>query len=235
MRKLTGIGLGPGDPEMVTLKALKALRQADVIYYPATYSKTGTVQSFSLEILQQLDITTECRRLIIPMTDRNQDEIYRKVYQTIMESLNEGKEVAVVNEGDVLFYSTFGYLLKMAKADDVECCVISGIPAFIAAGSLGDIPLVERNSGLNLIARPKSFEQISERLQGSPDDTLVVMKMKVLNGWYNFLIECSRPFLYVEKAGTTDEFVTSNVEDLKDREIPYFSVIMFYSGTMVEG
>lgn len=229
MKKLTGIGLGPGDPEMVTLKALKALRQADVIYYPATGSESGSIKSFSLEILQQLNITTECRPLIIPMTDKNRDEIYRKAYQIIKRSLVEGKEVAVVNEGDVLFYSTFGYLLKMASADNVECCVISGIPAFIAAGSLGASPIVEGNSGLNLIARPKSFEQIDQKLQANPDDTLVVMKMKVLNGWYNFLKECSRPFLYVEKAGTTDEFVTSNVEDLKDREIPYFSVIIIYA------
>jgi precorrin-2/cobalt-factor-2 C20-methyltransferase len=229
MRKLTGIGLGPGDPEMVTLKALKALRQADVIFYPATYSESENVKSFSLEILQQLDITTECRPLNIPMTDKNRDEIYRKAYQIIKESLEEGKEVAVVNEGDVFFYSTFGYLFKMAKADNVECCVISGIPAFIAAGSLGASPIVEGNSGLNLIARPKTFEQIYQKLQENPDDTLVVMKMKVLNDWYNFLKECSRPFLYVEKAGTTDEFVTSNVEDLKDREIPYFSVIIIYA------
>ncbi|WP_010663896.1 precorrin-2 C(20)-methyltransferase [Marinilabilia salmonicolor] len=229
MKKLTGIGLGPGDPEMVTLKALKALRQADVIYYPATYSKSGSVKSYSLEILQQLDITTECRPLNIPMTDKNRDEIYRKAYQIIKESLEEGKEVAVVNEGDVLFYSTFGYLFKMAKADNMECCVISGIPAFIAAGSLGDIPLVEGNSGFNVIARPKSFAQISQMLQANPDDTLVVMKMKVLTGWYHHLKQCSRPFLYVEKAGTTDGFVTSKVEDLKDREIPYFSVIIFYT------
>jgi precorrin-2/cobalt-factor-2 C20-methyltransferase len=235
MKKLTGIGLGPGDPEMITLKALKALQQADVIYYPATYSESGRVKSFSLEILQQLEIRTEFRPLIIPMTDKNRDEIYLKAYQIIKKSLEEGKEVAVVNEGDVFFYSTFGYLFKMAKDDNVECCVISGIPAFIAAGSLGLLPIVEGSAGFNLIARPKSFEQISQMLQENPDNTLVVMKMKVLSGWYHHLKQCSRPFLYVEKAGTTDEFVTSNVEDLKDREIPYFSVIMFYSGTMVEG
>ena len=235
MKKLTGIGLGPGDPEMVTLKALKVLRQADVIYYPATCFESGRVKSFSLEILQQLDITTECRPLIIPMTDKNRDEIYRKAYQIIKESLEEGKKVAVVNEGDVFFYSTFGYLFKMAKADNVECCVICGIPAFIAAGSLGTSPIVEGNSGMNLIARPKSFAQISQKLHENPDDTLVVMKMKVLIGWYDFLKKCLRSFLYVEKTGTIDEFVTSNAEDLKDREIPYFSVIIFYSGTMVEG
>lgn len=229
MKKLTGIGLGPGDPEMVTLKALKALRQADVVYYPATCSESGSVKSFSLEILQQLDITTKCRPLIIPMTDKNRDEIYRKAYQIIKRSLEEGKEVAVVNEGDVFFYSTFGYLIKMAKADNVECCVISGITAFIAAGSLGISPIVEGNSGLNLIARPNSFAQISQKLHANPDDTLVVMKMKVLIGWYDFLKKCSRPFLYVEKTGTIDEFVTSNAEDLKDREIPYFSVIIFYT------
>ncbi|PWD98411.1 precorrin-2 C(20)-methyltransferase [Marinilabilia rubra] len=233
MKRLTGIGLGPGDPEMITLKALRSLQCADVVFYPASYSNSGEVQSYSLKILEQLDFETECRPLVIPMMGKNRDEIYREAYHAIKESLDEGKEVAVVNEGDVLFYSTFGYLFKMAKADGVECSVISGIPAFIAAGGLGDRPITEGSSGFNLIARPQSFEQISDLLHARVNDTLVVMKMKVLEEWYGYLTQCSRPFLYVEKAGTPYEFVTSNVEDLRDREIPYFSVIVFYEGERV--
>lgn len=230
---LTGVGLGPGDPEMITLKALNALNSADIIFYPATYSKDGEVQSWSLKILEQLDITTGCRPLVIPMTDKDREVNYQKAYGLIREELDKGKSVAVVNEGDVLFYSTFGYLLKLAKADGIQCEVISGVAAFIAAGSTGQNPIVEGNSGFNLIARPKSFGQIAELLQSRPGDILVVMKMKVLDGWYDFLKQCSRPFLYVEKAGTHEQFATSDAEELKEREIPYFSLIIFYKGKMV--
>ncbi len=227
---LTGVGLGPGDPEMITLKALRALNSADIIFYPATYSDDGQVQSWSLKILEQLEISTGCRPLVIPMTDKNREVNYQKAYGAIREELDKGKKVVVVNEGDVLFYSTFGYLLKLAKADGIQCEVISGVPAFIAAGSTGQCPIVEGSSGFNLIARPKSFEQITEMLQSGPGDTLVVMKMKVIHDWYGFLKQNQCRFLYVEKAGTPEQFATSDAEELREREIPYFSLIIFYRG-----
>ncbi len=225
---LTGVGLGPGDPEMVTLKALKALNSADIVFYPATYSNDGELQSWSLKILEQLDVTTGCHPLVIPMTDKNREVNYIKAYGLIREELDKGKKVVVVNEGDALFYSSFGYLLKLAKADGVQCEVISGVPAFIAAGSSGQHPIVESSAGFNLIARPKSFEQIAQMLRSRPGDTLVVMKMKVLHDWYGFLRNYQHRFFYVEKAGTPEQFATSDVEELKEREIPYFSLIIIY-------
>lgn len=225
---LTGIGLGPGDPELITLKAMKALKEADVVFYPASSVKEDKVQSFSFKILEQLEIEAPCQPLEIPMTGKNRQQRYREAFQEVKAEVENGKKVVVVNEGDVLFYSTFGYLFKLAREEDIPCHVIPGIPAFIAAGATGEQPLVEGNSAFNLIARPQSFEQIDESLQAQPGATLTVMKMKVLDGWYDFLKKSERSFLYVEKAGTSDEFVTSDVEDLNDREIPYFSVIIIY-------
>ncbi len=228
---LTGIGLGPGDPELITLKAMKALNEADLVFYPASSVKKEKIQSFSLKILEQLEIKAECRPLEIPMTGKNREQRYSEAYQQVKAEMVKEKNVVVVNEGDVLFYSTFGYLFKLAKDDGVDCHVIPGIPAFIAAGATGDQPLVEGNAGFNLIARPQSFGQIEEKLDAEPEATLAVMKMKVLDGWYDFLNKINRPFLYVEKAGTLEEFVTSAVEELKNREVPYFSVIVIYGSS----
>lgn len=225
---LTGIGLGPGDPELVTLKAMKALNEADVVFFPASSVKGDKIHSFSLKILEQLDVKAECKPIVIPMTGKDRELRYREAYQLVRAEMDKGKMVVVVNEGDVLFYSTFGYLFRIAKDEGIPCRVIPGIPAFIAAGSTGDRPLVEGNACFNLIARPQSFEQIEERLRAQPEATLAVMKMKVLDGWYDFLKKSHRPFLYVEKAGTSDEFATSDAEKLKEREIPYFSVILIY-------
>lgn len=225
---LTGIGLGPGDPELITLKAMKALNEADIIFYPASSVKGDKVKSFSLKILEQLSVEAECKPLEIPMTGKNRELRYREVYELVKSEIEKGKNVVVVNEGDVLFYSTFGYLFRIAREEGIPCHVIPGIPAFIAAGATGEQPLVEGSSGFNLIARPRSFEHIGGSLHNQPEATLVVMKMKVLDGWYDFLRDCNHSFLYVEKAGTPDEFVTTKAEDLKNRDIPYFSVIIIY-------
>jgi precorrin-2/cobalt-factor-2 C20-methyltransferase len=230
---LTGIGLGPGDPELITIKGVKALQKADVIFYPATNVISGQAQSFSLKILQQLEFQTECRPLIIPMSGKDRNVHYRAAYNEVKAEIEKGQNVVVVNEGDVLFYSTFGYLLQMAQTDGITCRVIPGIPAFIAAGATGCKPVVDGDSGFNLIARPHSFDQVETALQDNPQNTLVVMKMKVLDGWYEFLKAVDRMFLYAEKVGTTEEFITSDAEALKNREMPYFSTIIFYE--KVEG
>lgn len=228
MNIFTGIGLGPGDPELITVKAIKALEAADVIFYPATSIKDGEVRSFSLNILKQLDLKVDCRPLLIPMTGKNREKRYRDAYRQVKNEMDKGKKVVVVNEGDVLFYSTFGYLFEMARSDGKECRVIPGIPAFIAAAGAGTRPLADGKAGLQVMAAPESFNHIRQFFKQHPKDTLVVMKMKLLDGWCDFINECQRPFLYVEKMGTKDEYVTSDSEHLRNRDIPYFSLIIFY-------
>ena len=224
--KLVGVGLGPGDPELITVKGLKALREADMIFYPASDIQKSNTKSFSLEILGQLEIDTESLPLIIPMTGKNRDTHYQNAFRKIQIELAKGKTVAVVTEGDTLFYSTFGYLLKLAQEAGVECDVIPGIPAFIAGGAEGERPLTEGNQALQVIARPNSFEEIEKAL--NQKQTLVVMKMSALNGWSDFLGKQNRSFFYIERVGTSQQYTASKVQDLQSRTIPYFSLIIIY-------
>ena len=66
--KLTGVGLGPGDPELITVKGLKALLAADVVFYPATDISEGGQVSFSARILDGLNLNVPCKPLLIPMS-----------------------------------------------------------------------------------------------------------------------------------------------------------------------
>ena len=221
---LTGVSLGPGDPELITVKGLGRLQNADIILFPAT--DRSHQKSFSRKVLEHLKIETERRPLLIPMTGKNRSVHYEEAWQQVKEQMSQGKNVVVASEGDALFYSTFGYLLKRARAEAVQVEVIPGIPAFIAAGAQGDWPIVDGQTGVEVMARPESFEQLNQAL--TEPKTLVVMKMSVLKGWTPFLKQCRRSFLYVESLGTTDQFVATTAREIENREIPYFSLIIFY-------
>jgi precorrin-2/cobalt-factor-2 C20-methyltransferase len=224
--KLIGVGLGPGDPELITVKGLKALQTADVIFYPATNLSVTNQISFSASILDALNLDTLCMPLYIPMSGKNRAENYKKAFDIIYKEYLAGKSVVVVSEGDLLFYSTFGYLLNLAKEHELEVELIPGIPAFVAAGSQAQQAIVEGNQQFKVIARPADFGEITTGLQNNA--TLVVMKISVLEGWYDFLKQCKRPFFYIERVGTVHQFSTTEIKDLALRKIPYFSLIIFY-------
>lgn len=224
---LIGVGLGPGDPELITVKGLKALHSADLIFYPASEINKNQAKSYSGDILQCLHLEVPCKPLLIPMTGKDRNAFYAKAFAQIVEELNIGKRVVVVSEGDLLFYSTFGYIFKLAQAAGLTSELIPGVPAFIAAGSEGYQPIVEGNTTLKVMARPQSYNDINTALESN--STLVVMKMSVLKDWHNYLDQCDRPFFYIEKAGTSEQFSTTKAEDLLNRQIPYFSLIIFYA------
>ncbi|GAF02089.1 precorrin-2 C(20)-methyltransferase [Saccharicrinis fermentans] len=224
--KLTGVGLGPGEPELITVKGLRALQAADIIFYPATKVGGGNNVSFSARILDALELKVTCAPLYIPMSGKNRADNYQVAFDAIKKEYDAGRHVAVVSEGDLLFYSTFGYLLDLAKKEQMNYELIPGIPAFIAAGSQGVQAIVEGNQAFKVIARPDSFEQIEEALKENV--TLVVMKMSVLKDWYLFLKNSSHAFFYIEKVGTDQQFSTTEDKDLECRTIPYFSLIVFY-------
>ena len=227
--KLIGIGLGPGDPDLITLKGFKALKEADIIYYPSS-SMGENKNSFSATILQQIDISTPTKPFLIPMKSSDRLSYYNSAYKDIKNDILSGKKVAVVSEGDLLFFSTFGYILKLASSDKLPLELIPGIPAFIAAGSLSQRPIVEGQNNIKIIALPVNFKQITKALEAN--STIVIMKMKILKGWYEFLKSNNLDFFYAEQIATSNEYSTTNIEDLKGKTIPYFATLIIYNNNI---
>ncbi len=222
---LTGVAIGPGDPELISLKALKHLQQADVVYFVTSKIEDNLIQSFSKQIIDAYNLKVLCKPLLFPMLGKNRDQFYQNAYQTLKADVKIGLRVCMVSEGDLGFYSTFGYILKLAKADSLPVICIPGIPAFIAGAAQATTPIVDGNYSFINLALPESFNEIETEL--ATNKAVVVMKMKVLSGWFNFLKNIKREFVYIEKTGTTDEFTTSNYMDLENRKIPYFALILF--------
>lgn len=226
MYNITAVGLGPGDPDLITVKGLKKLQEADVVYFPASKIEADNVKTFSGKILDAYNLKCELKPIHFPMTGKGRERIYDAAYNTLLEAAKT-KKVVIANEGDILFYSTYGYIQNRANRDGIKCETVPGIPAFVAASSAIQHPVVDGNKNFRVLARPSNFEEVKFALRN--DSSVVIMKMKVLDGWYDFLKEMGRDFFYVEHVGCSDEYLTSNIEDLKDRKIPYFSMLIFYS------
>lgn len=221
---IKAVGLGPGDPELITLKGLKALQEADYIFFPASKVSDEKVISFSKKIIDAYELTAECKPILIPMTGKDISKYYLAAFNTLVEHSKNGKKVVLVNEGDILFYSTYGYIQEIANKENVKCELIPGIPAFILAGTKMQEPLIDGNRSIKVMAKPDSYEQIIK--QYDTCDVLVIMKVKVLKKWYEFLSQWQGTFFYAEKLGTSEEFTTKNAEDIKDRVIPYFAILI---------
>lgn len=224
---ITAVGLGPGDTELVTIKGYKALKKADVIYYPASSIKEDNITSFSLQILDDLDLTTPVKAMHFPMKSAKRIQYYQQAFNQIKKDYRAGMEIAIVSEGDVLFYSTFGYLLKYIQEDELSHSIIPGIPAFIATGTLGERPIIEGNGSTKIIACPDNFNEIKSILKDA--GTLVIMKLSKIKNWDSFFEKLTVPFLYAERVGTEKQFFTNNAKDLIGRRIPYFSILIIYN------
>lgn len=223
-----GISLGPGDADLITLKAYKKLKEIDVIYYPGSIDKYGSENSFSKQILNDLDIEKpDMKGIFISMNmDRKETEnLYSEIYKQITHDYQDGKKIAIVSEGDISFFSTFSYFINRFKESEIDFCMIPGVPAFLLASSQAKIPLTFQNDQLTIVAAPKKIDDVLKALDYS--DSVVVMKLTTLGNDLNkLLIQLEGRFVYCEQLGTSNEFVSTKIEEIKNRKKTYFSLLI---------
>lgn len=224
------ISLGPGDPEHLTIRALKALQQADIIYYPSTINKSGEISSRALIILSQLELATEkFLPFNVPMS-KNRSlalELYNNVSADIEIKHKKGLKIAIVAEGDAGFYSSIHYIYDYLAERKIPVRQIAGIPAFIACGALAGIHIVKQEEELIVIPGIATEETLSGHLQSGK--TLVIMKVSQCQDAVKSIIKQlpSYTYHYFENVGiTAKEYYTSNQNDILNRSVPYFSLMI---------
>lgn len=226
--KIYGVSLGPGDPEMITLKGIKILQKADKIYYPGSLLSNGNTTSFSLPILQyhQLDENKLVGMFLSMSDDRTHAETtYAVTFQSMLEDYNNGLKIAFVSEGDSLFYSTFAYLLEHIQKHHLDVEIIAGVPSFILGAAQHQMPLAILNEKIAIIPRVKDSQELETILNNF--DTVVLIKIKsVLHEIIDFIQISALTIMYCERLGTTQQYITTNIEEIKNREIPYFSLLI---------
>lgn len=224
------VSLGPGDPDLLTIKALKALQQADIIFYPATSNKMGKISSRALDILTYHEIpATKLSSFNLPMSKNRSAAIesYQTVADEIEKKYNAGYKTAIVAEGDAGFFSSIHYVYDYLESRQVQVKHIAGIPAFIACGALAGIHIVKQEEQLIVIPGTASENELKAYLESGK--TVVIMKVSQCKEDIKSLISnnSEHTYHYFENAGVTDkEFYTTNTENIINREIPYFSLMI---------
>ncbi|SEB85807.1 precorrin-2/cobalt-factor-2 C20-methyltransferase [Tenacibaculum sp. MAR_2009_124] len=222
-----GVALGPGDPELLTIKALRVLQESDVIFYPGS-SFQGKKKSYLFPLLSYHNLENkDLRGFYLDMSDdrTRAKEVYHIVATEIKELVNAGKKVSVVCEGDISLYASFSYILNHLKKIDVSVELIPGINSFSLGAAKHQIPLSLLNDKILIVPRIKSMEEITKYFRQV--DTLVLMKVKT--SWKYFYKELSEQnwnFYYCERLGTNEEYITTDLEKISSREIPYFSLLI---------
>ena len=160
---LVGVGVGPGDPELLTLKAMKRMEQCDVLVVPDADKGESTAYKIALQAYPELEKkpTVTVR---MPMThDMAQWRAsHRAAADQIEQQLDQGKMVVFLTLGDPTVYATYIYVHKMVASDGYPTEIVSGIPSFCAAAARMDISLVENRQELHVL--PASY-QIEEGLE----------------------------------------------------------------------
>jgi len=219
-----GIGLGPGDPELLTLKAARLLRQVPVIAYPAPLNGPSLARAIAAPHLPggQAEIV-----LAMPMiADRfPAQDVYRKGAAEIGALLEAGQDVAILCEGDPLFYGSFLYLFGLLSGcHRVE--VVPGVSSLTACAAAAGMPLAGRNDVLTVLPAPLPAEELCRRLETCESAAIIKLgrhfgKVRAVLAALG-LTDHAR---YVAHASRPDQQVLT-VDAVNVAEVPYFSMLL---------
>ncbi|MFR9524111.1 MAG: precorrin-2 C(20)-methyltransferase [Rikenellaceae bacterium] len=224
------VSLGPGDPELITLKGLRALQEAEVILTPATRSSNNTVASRSKDIITSLEIDhSKIELFYVPMSRMRQATIdaYQQVAAKANGLANKGLKVVITAEGDAAFYSSAQYIEEMLWEMGAQTSRVAGVPAFIDCARLASTHIVNQDTSFEVIARVESPEVLTHAM--NQDKSIVLMKISQWEESIKAVIaqSHSHTFHYVESCGVDGkEFYTCDKEVILDRKFPYFAIIL---------
>ncbi|WP_414469949.1 precorrin-2 C(20)-methyltransferase [Methanobacterium sp. ACI-7] len=173
--KFIGIGVGPGEPDLLTVKAVKALNSVDVICAPKSKeSKPSLALSIVQPILDDRKSEYETLEPLFPMIEdeRALQEYWDEAAGLIAEKLDAGQDVAFITLGDPTVFSTFSYVFKRINDLDYDTLIIPGITSFTGCAASARIPLAEKDDIMVIV--PKVDERLSKILEHG--DTFVIMK-----------------------------------------------------------
>lgn len=229
---LYGISTGPGDPELITLKAARLLGECPVVAYFCKRTTRGRARDAS-----EAHITDQHEELplVYPVTTElphGSDEYRQRIEAFFEESANAvadhlkaGRSVAVLNEGDAFFYGSFMHIYLRLR-DHFESTVVPGVGAMMAGGALLPHPLMMRDDQLRVI--PGTMDDRALRASIDPDRATVIMKvgtnLPLIRGIVTELGIEERAW-YVEKASMPEEQVMPLAE-APDGKAPYFSMVL---------
>jgi precorrin-2/cobalt-factor-2 C20-methyltransferase len=235
--RLLGLGVGPGDPELITLKSLRLLKAAPVVGYFVAKAKARMGQGGNAFGIIETHLHDSQLRLplIYPVTTETLSaplsyevlisDFYDDCARRIAEHLNGGRDVAVICEGDPFFYGSYMYLHDRL-AEHYETLVIPGVCSMLGSAAVLGRPLVYRNQSLSVLSGVLGEDELRQRLQNA--EAAVVMKLgrnfdkvrRVLQD-----LDLHGRAHYVERATMSNQRIVP-LDQVEPMASPYFSMIV---------
>ncbi len=218
--KFFAVGVGPGDPELLTVKAIRTMKESDVIALP----KSGASENIALKIAGEYIEGKEILECDMPMIkDKAElDRYHDRSADEIAALLDEGKTVSFLTLGDPAIYSTVMYVHRRLTERGYDTSIVPGIPSFCGAAASLNISLCERDEMLHVIPATYKGTQ-AENLEG----TRVLMKSgKTIMKLKEDLI--AQEAMMVECATMENEKIYKDLTELKEQS-SYFSLIVIPS------
>lgn len=226
---LYGIGVGPGDPELLTLKAVKALKQVAHVF---AASSTKNDYSLAQDIVREhLPANTPLDHLAFPMTfdPDHLEDAWLANCEKVVEVLRQGKHAAFLTLGDPLTFSTFIYLMRKIRRclPGVAITVIPGITSFQAAAACATLPLAEGEEVITIISGAKGAGRLKEVVQVS--DSVVLMKTykqlpQILEQIEH--IGLKENCCFISRCGLDGEVVERDFDKLTNLKQPHYLSLM---------
>ncbi|WP_026582461.1 precorrin-2 C(20)-methyltransferase [Bacillus sp. J33] len=226
---LYGLGAGPGDPELITVKAFRTLKESPVIAYP---KKRKGSKSYAHQIIDVYVNPSEKEMLglVFPMTKDPAilEREWTNTVEAVWEKLQEGKDVAFVTEGDPLLYSTFIHMMKLMKErhPEVEIRTVPGISSINGAASRLGLPLAEGDDHVAIVPAREDYDAMKKVLM--ENDCVVFIKVaKVMD----LMLKILRELDLLHKASvvtkvTSKEEIIWDVRELDRAELEYLTLMV---------
>ena len=223
-----GVGVGPGDPELLTVRAQRLLQRIGVICY--TQLDNGA-PSYALGVVQDLlKGGTEMLPISVPSDDAPvSPDTWREAAERIGARLREGRDVAFITEGDPMLYSEFPHLIEHVRAEiaDLNVEVVPGVPSVMAAAASSGVPLVTLGQRLAILPAVYGIDDLREAITNY--DTIVLMEIdrNLIQALANLeSLGLAGHAIYVRQASTASERVIHDISKLSTEDLDYFSLLI---------
>ena len=223
-----GVGVGPGDPELMTLKAFRLISQADVLCFLVDSQGKSHAKSIAAEAIAANNLAVQYIPILMPMNKdrRLANQHYDQASDAIQSQLALGKNVVFLCEGDPLFFGSYSYLLERIE-DHFLCQVVPGISSVNAAASALVQPLTRLTDAFAVVSGRHSAEFLRSTLRQY--DSVVIMKAGQARGRIIQALadtKRSQDASYLAYIGREQEVIEHDISQLSSDAGPYFSLFV---------
>jgi len=229
MGTLYGIGVGPGDPDLVTLKAIRVLRKVPVVLIPYSVNHSSVALSIVRRWVRPTRQHVTYQSYPMMGTEESLEQAREEVAHQAVAFLKNGKDVAFVTEGDPLLYSTFIDLLERCRRimPELNVRAIPGVSSITACAAAGVIPLARRSERVAVLSATDSLDDLAHVLEQF--DTVILLKVRsVFDALLDRLdqLGITSAGVLVEECGREQERVTVDLHSRRGQPLSYFSTLL---------